>query len=67
MTNGQITSCSSGRIGVGYEGDTCSFTCNTDYELAGSDNRSCQSDVSQNDTDDVCRTGEFYSYACTIR
>jgi len=25
-------SCSSGRVEVGYEGDTCSFTCNTGYE-----------------------------------
>ena len=39
--NGEITSCSSGRIGVGYEGDTCNFTCNTGYELTGSDSRTC--------------------------
>ena len=43
--NGEIT-CSSGRVGVGYEGDTCSFTCNTGYELTGSDTRTCQSDGS---------------------
>jgi len=30
-------SCNSGRVGVGYEGDTCSFTCNTGYELTDSD------------------------------
>ena len=24
--NGEILSCSSGSLGVGYEGDTCSFT-----------------------------------------
>ena len=41
--NGEITSCSSGRVGVGYEGDTCSFTCNTGYDLTGSDTRTCQS------------------------
>ena len=45
-SNGEITSCSSGRIGVGYEGDTCSFTCNTGYELTGSPQRTCQSDGS---------------------
>ena len=45
-SNGEITSCSSGRVGVGYEGDTCSFTCNTGYELFGSNNRTCQSDGS---------------------
>ena len=43
--NGDI-SCSSSRVGVGYEGDTCSFTCNTGYELTGSDTRTCQSDGS---------------------
>ena len=39
-------SCSSGRAGVGYEGDTCSFTCNTGYELTGSSERTCQSNGS---------------------
>ena len=37
-------SCSSSREGVGYEGDTCNFTCNTGYELIGSNQRTCQSD-----------------------
>ena len=60
-------SCSSGRVGVGYEGDTCSFTCNTGYELTGSNARTCQSDgswISGDDMydeswsgDDVCRRG----------
>ena len=40
--NGEITSCSSGIVGVGYEGDTCSFTCNTGYGLTGSSERTCQ-------------------------
>ncbi|XP_065899762.1 sushi, von Willebrand factor type A, EGF and pentraxin domain-containing protein 1-like isoform X2 [Dysidea avara] len=53
--NGEITSCSSGRVGVGYEGDTCSFTCNTGYELTGSDTRTCQSDGNWSGSDDVCR------------
>jgi len=39
-------SCSAGRVGVGYEGDTCNFTCNTGYELTGSDTRTCQSNGS---------------------
>ena len=43
--NGMM-SCSSGRVGVGYEGDTCSFTCNTGYELTGSSERTCQSNGS---------------------
>ena len=59
LANGEITSCSSGREGVGYEGDTCSFTCNIGYELTGSDtsNRTCQSDGSWSGSDDVCRRG----------
>ena len=65
--NGEIASCSSGRVGVGYEGDTCSFTCNTGYELTGSDTRTCQSDGSGSDV--VCRRGNLcaciYSYAAS--
>ena len=38
--------CSSGRTGVGYEGDTCNFTCNRGYKLSGSAQRACQSDGS---------------------
>ena len=58
-SNGEITSCSSGRVGVGYEGETCSFTCNTGYELTGSDTRTCQSNGSWSGSDDVCRRGMF--------
>jgi len=68
-------SCSSGRVGVGYEGDTCSFTCNTGYELTGSDNRTCQSDGRWNGEDTVCRKGKcffcrehiLYKYGSTIQ
>ena len=56
--NGEIMSCSSGRVGVGYEGDTCSFTCNTGYELTGSDTWTCQSDGSWSGTDTMCREGQ---------
>ena len=41
-SDGVIILCSSGGMGVGYERDTCSFTCNTGYELTGSDTRICQ-------------------------
>ncbi|XP_065899331.1 uncharacterized protein [Dysidea avara] len=54
-SNGEISSCSSGSIRVGYEGDTCSFTCNTGYELTGSDTRTCQSDGSWSGTETMCR------------
>ena len=54
--NAEIISCT-GRVGVGYEGDTCSFTCNTGYEITGSDTRTCQSDGSWSGNDDVCRKG----------
>jgi len=56
-SNGEITSCSSGTLGVGYEGDTCSFTCNTGYELTGSDTRTCQSDGSWSGTETMCSRG----------
>ena len=51
LTDGEITSCT---MGVGYEGDTCSFTCNTGYELTGSDTRTCQSDGSWSGSDTFC-------------
>ena len=57
--NGEITSCSSGTEGVGYEGDTCSFKCNTGYELTGSDTRTCQSNGSWSGSNDVCRRGKY--------
>ena len=52
--NGEITLCSSGIVGVGYEGDTCSFTCNTGYELTGNDTWTCQSDGSLNGIETTC-------------
>ena len=54
--NGMI-SCSLGDDGVPSYEDTCSFTCNTGYELTGSDTRICQSNGSWNGSDDVCRRG----------
>ena len=50
-------SCSSGRVGMGYEGDTCSFTCNTGYELTGSDTRTCQSNGNWSGSDELCSRG----------
>ena len=53
-TNGSITSCSSGRVGVGYGGDTCSFSCNPGYEPAGNDTRTCLNDGSWSSNDMIC-------------
>ena len=56
--NGMI-SCSLGDDGVSSFEDTCSFTCNTGYELTGSDTRICQSDGSWTGSDQVCRRGNY--------
>ena len=37
--------------------DTCSFTCNTGYELTGSDTRTCQSDGNWSGSDVMCSKG----------
>ena len=42
---------------MGYEGYTCSFTCNTGYELTGSDTRTCQSNGSWSGNNTACRGG----------
>ena len=54
--NGMIN-CSLGDDEVPSYEDTCSFTCNTGYELTGSDTRTCQSDGNWSGSDDVCRRG----------
>ena len=55
-----MINCSLGDDGVPSYEDTCSFTCNTGYELTGSDTRTCQSDESWNGTDGICRRGNLY-------
>ena len=65
-SNGEIISCSSGIPGVGYEGDTCSFTCNTGYELTGSDTRTCQSNGSWSGSDDVCNRSKVHLIICSL-
>ena len=54
-----MINCSLGDDGVPSYEDTCSFTCNTGYELTGSDIRTCQRDGSWSGSDDVCRRGKF--------
>ena len=55
---GAIT-CSLRDYGVPSYEVTCSFTCNTGYELIGSDTRTCQSDGSWSDSEPWCRIGEI--------
>ena len=52
-SNGVIN-CSLGDDGVSSYEDTCSFTCNTGYELTGSDTRTCQSNGSWSGSDATC-------------
>jgi len=60
LANG-MTSCSSGKSGAGYEGDTCHFRCNANYTLSGSNNRTCHSDGTWSGIDAMCRG----TYICT--
>ena len=54
-TNGTIN-CTLGDDGVLSYEDTCSYTCNTGYELVGSDQRMCLFDGTWNGDDEVlCR------------
>ena len=52
-----MITCSLGDDGVPSYEDTCSFKCNTGYELTGSDTRTCQSDGSWSGTETMCRRG----------
>ena len=54
-----MISCSLGGDEVPSYEDTCSFTCNTGYELTGSDTRTCQSDGSWSGSGNVCNRGEL--------
>ena len=49
-----------------YE-DTCSLTCNTGYELTGSDTRTCQSNGSWSGTVTVCRRSKWYAYHIIVQ
>ena len=41
-----------------YE-DICNFTCDTGYELTGSDTRTCQSNGKWSGSDVVCTRGTY--------
>ena len=51
---------------MGYEEDTCSFTCNTGYELTGSDTRTCQSDGSWSGSETMCVRGALNIGSCIL-
>jgi len=57
--NDGVMTCSLGGDRVPSYEDTCSFTCNTGYELTDSDTRTCQSDGSWSGSDDVCSGGRY--------
>ena len=59
-----VINCSLGDDGALSYQDTCSFTCNTGFELIGNDTRTCQSDGSWSGSDDVCRRGDKYACLC---
>ena len=62
-----MINCSLGDDGVPTYEDTCSFTCNTGYELTGSDTRTCQSDGRWSGTDDVCWRGMCVNICTTMQ
>ena len=61
--NGMIN-CSLGDDGVPFHKDTCSFTCNTGYELTGSDTRTCQSNGSWSGSNTMCTKGRLLHKNC---
>ena len=56
LTNGNIK-CPSGATGVFK--DTCTFYCNTGYQLQGSDIETCQANGSWSGGNPVCVAGMF--------
>ena len=62
-----MVNCSMRDDGIPFYEDTCSFTCNTGFELTGSDTRTCLSDGSWSGSDNVCRRGEHNYIVCVVK
>ena len=54
-----MISCSLGDNVLSYE-DICNFTCNTGYQLTGSNTRTCQSDGSWSGNDTMCKKRKLF-------
>ena len=64
--NNGVVNCSLGDDEIPSYEDTCSFTCNTGYELNSSDTRTCQSDGSWSGSDAICQRGSYRCITCRM-
>ena len=55
-----MINCSLGDDEVPSYEDTCSFTCESDYELTGSNTRTCQSDGKWSGSTVMCNKSEWF-------
>ena len=58
-----MISCSLGGDDIPNTGDTCNASCNTGYELTGSDIRTCQSDGNWSGSDAMCSREYLFKYS----
>lgn len=60
LASGHIVPCSSGgRTEMNYyEEETCNFTCNTGYEITGSDTRTCLTYSNSSVSESTCKRGK---------